>query len=122
MPILNEFLQNYSWVIAIAVGVVCLVAVFLLVFSIVRKKRKQIAQIKAGETKNEYLLALGGPDNILSKELKGSRIVLELADYEAVDREKLKEAGVSGFIMMSSKLTLVISGNAKEVYELLFNA
>ncbi len=56
----------------------------------------------------------------MGKELKGSRIVLKLKDVNLVDQAKVKEAGVDGFILMSTQLTLVIKGDAKKVYETLF--
>ena len=71
-------------------------------------------------SKSEYLDALGGETNIIEKELRGSRIVLRLADYSKLDKEKLKEAGVDGFIMMSDKLTLVIKGSTEEAYKVIF--
>ena len=66
------------------------------------------------------LSALGGEENVLSKELKGSRIVLRLADYSKVDKQKLLEVGVDGFIEMEDKLTLVLKGDSEKVYKAIF--
>ena len=46
--------------------------------------------------------------------------MLKMQDYEKLDREKLKEAGVDGFILMSDRLTLVIKGDAEAVEKTLF--
>jgi phosphotransferase system IIB component len=50
----------------------------------------------------------------------GSRIVLTLKDYSKINRPLLQEAGVTGFIEKSDKLTLVVKENAEMVYETLF--
>ena len=113
----NEFLMNNAWWITICfAGAIVLVIGLILIFG----KKKKSAPSKKEIPVSSYLEALGGEDNVISHERKGSRIVLELRDYEAVDREKLKEAGVDGFIMMSSKLTLVIKGDAEQVEKALF--
>ena len=114
----SDFLtKNLWWIIAIVVIVA--VAVYLLVTAIISSKKKSIAKIA---TKSEYLAALGGEDNILEKELKGSRIIVKLQDYSKVDQDKLKEAGVTGFIEMSDKLTLVIKDNADKAFEVIFGS
>ena len=115
----NEFLMNNAWWLATAcAGVVLLSIILILVFA-KRKKAVPVSK-KTPISASAYLEALGGSDNVISHERKGSRIVLELKDYDIVDREKLKEAGVDGFIMMSSKLTLVIKGDAEKVERVLF--
>ena len=60
-------------------------------------------------------------DNLVDYKLIGSRIEVHLKDYSKLDKEKLKSAGVDGFILMSNKLTLVLKGDAKEVYKKIFN-
>lgn len=113
----NDFLlKNLWWMIAIAVLIA--IGVFFLIEALIAKKKKN-PKVKIA-TKSEYLLALGGEDNILEKELKGSRIVVKLTDYSKVDEEKLKEAGVTGFIKMSDKLTLVIKDKAEVAYKVIF--
>lgn len=113
----NDFLlKNLWWMIAIAVLIA--IGAFFLIEALIAKKKKN-PKVKIA-TKSEYLLALGGEDNILEKELKGSRIVVKLTDYSKVDEEKLKEAGVTGFIKMSDKLTLVIKDKAEVAYKVIF--
>lgn len=65
--------------------------------------------------------ALGGRDNVVSKELRGSRIIISLKDYSKVDHDSLKKAGVTGFIQASDKLTLVLKDGAEDLYNSLFN-
>ena len=70
--------------------------------------------------KSSYFEALGGEENVLEKRIEGSRIVLRLKDYSLLDKEKIKEAGVDGFIQMSDKLYLVVKNDADKVYRILF--
>lgn len=87
---------------------------FLISFLISNRKKKKVA------TKSEYLLALGGESNILSHKRVGSRIVLELKDYSLLDKAKLKEVGIAGFIQKSDRLTLITEASSEDVYRLLF--
>ena len=45
----------------------------------------------------------------------GSRLSVSLLDKEKIDREKLKELGVSSVLVMSNKVTLVIEDKAEQV-------
>ena len=118
----NQFLKdNALWLCLGIVGIIILVLAITLIIALVRKKKK----LKDGSKKriinaSAYISALGGADNIVSHELMRSRIVLVLKNYDIVDKEKLKEAGVDGFIMMSDKLTLVIQGDAAKVNAAIF--
>ena len=130
----NDFLAaNAWWMALIAAGLIALV-IFLIIFS--GRKRKQKSSSSGEETKKEvkkkidyrnkeavktsYFAALGGEENILERKIEGSRISLKLSDYSKIDKEKLKEAGVDGFIQMSSKLYLVVKSDASKVYKILF--
>lgn len=117
----NQFLKDYGWIIAVAVAGLILVVVGILLLMGRKKKGKTPGKLKPKDVdETAYYAALGGADNIVSHELAGSRIKLKLKDYDALDKEKIREAGVDGFIKMSDQLTLVIKGDAKVVYEKLF--
>ena len=71
--------------------------------------------------KNEAALAaLGGAENILDHSLNGSRVILILSNYDAVNVEALKELGVSSVVKMTNKITLVVKGDASSFYKSLF--
>lgn len=113
---LDDFLLgNLYWIVAISI--LAIIIVYLLIDSRKAHKGKKKAPVI---NEGAYLAALGGKDNIVSKSLEGSRIVLTLKDYDAVNRDQLREAGVSGFVLMSNRLTLVIKTDAEEVYKRLF--
>lgn len=118
----NDFLKdNALW---LCLAIVAVIVIILAIALIAAHRNRQKGQAKAGGHRvidaTAYVTALGGKENIVSHQLVRSRIVLELANYELVDKEKLKEAGVDGFIMMSDKLTLVIKGDAAKVNETIF--
>ena len=114
----NDFLRDYGLYLALGVVALILVVALAILLPYFLKKGKG----KKGKiaSKGEYLSALGGEENVLSKELKGSRIVLRLADYSKVDKQKLLEVGVDGFIEMEDKLTLVLKGDSEKVYKAIF--
>ncbi len=116
----NQFaswLYESSWWLALSVAGLLALSIALILILGRNKGKKSRKPIASKET---YFSAFGGEDNILGRELKGSRIVVKLKDANLVDQEKIKEAGVDGFILMSTQLTLVIKGDAKKVYETLF--
>ena len=118
----NDFLRDNALWLSLAVAaviVIILAAVFIPIF-LRRSKNKGASSSKRLIDASAYITALGGTENIVSHSLVRSRIVLQLVDYEKVDKEKLKEAGVDGFIMMSDKLTLVIKGDADKVNKAIF--
>lgn len=115
---LNDFLRDYGLYLALGVvALILIVALAILLPYFLKKGKGKKGKIAS---KGEYLSALGGEENVLSKELKGSRIVLRLADYSKVDRQKLLEVGVDGFIEMEDKLTLVLKGDSEKVYKAIF--
>ena len=112
----SSWLASSSWWLALILAGCLLIAALAIVLAGIKKKapKKPIA------SKETYFEAFGGEENILGKELRGSRIVLKLKDASKVDQASVKKAGVDGFILMSNQLTLVIKGDAKEVYFTLF--
>ncbi len=112
-------LSNLYWIVLLAL-VALIALVYLVEFLLARhrmgKKEGEKAVLKG---KEDYLVSLGGADNVLTHKLTGSRIVLTLVDQGKIDREALTKTGITGFIEKSDQLTLV-AGNAKEIYSLLF--
>ena len=116
----NDFLKGSSIWIAIGIAAFILVLLLVVLIVVLVKRKKGDSTPHHRIVASEYIEALGGLDNILSHSLVRSRIVLVLKDYDLVNKEKLKEAGVDGFIMMSDKLTLVIKGDADKVNAAIF--
>ena len=112
----SSWLASSSWWLALILAGCLLIAALAIVLAGIKKK----APKKLIASKETYFEAFGGEENILGKELRGSRIVLKLKDASKVDQASVKQAGVDGLILMSNQLTLVIKGDAKEVYFTLF--
>ena len=112
----SSWLASSSWWLALILAGCLLIAALAIVLAGIKKK----APKKLIASKETYFEAFGGEENILGKELRGSRIVLQLKGASKVDQASVKKAGVDGFILMSNQLTLVIKGDAKEVYFTLF--
>lgn len=109
----SEFNSNYWWVYLIAVFIISLSFLVLLIV-----KKKEADKIRKQEAKNTENLKdiydyLGGDDNVISHELKGTRLTLVLKDYQKVNREKLKEIGVERVLSMANKYILV--GESKDL-------
>ena len=118
-PILAN--DNQTLIITlIAVGAT--VAVVLVVFLILFLLRKK-GQPKAKKVSDvEWFLALGGQKNIKSVTAVGSRLSLILINKDNIDRERLKQLGVSSVLVMSNKVTLVIEGQAERIAEVINNS
>ena len=105
--ILDATINNIA-LILIIVG--CAILFFVAIsFTIITIKKKKAPKLD----NNVWLLALGEKDNIKEVNAIGSRLTLSLVDKEKIDREKLKELGVSSVLTMSNKVTLVIEGKAE---------
>lgn len=107
----NAFLKNYGWIIAVAlVTIIAVVVVIILVKG--RKVKKPVPQIAE---KSKWVEALGGAENIVSSEAYGSRLAVSLVDKTLMNKEALKELGVTNFIEMSNKITLLLEDKAELV-------
>lgn len=89
-----------------------LVIIFLiLLFTVIIPSKKKRVLFKG----NEWINALGEKDNIKEVTAIGSRLSVVLLDKEKINRDRLKELGVSSILVMSNKVTLVIEGQAEVV-------
>ena len=96
--------------IPIIIGGVLLVGIiaFLLIYFLTRKERNKVSS-------DDWLIALGGKENIDDVSGVGSRVTLVLRDKEIIDRERLKTLGVSSVLTMANKIILVIEDRAVSV-------
>ena len=108
---MNGFLKaNALWISLSLVGVIVIVIALILIFG---RKKKEDKPIIA--QKSEWVDALGGSENILSSEAYGSRLAVKLKDKNLMNKDKLKELGVTNFIEMSDKITLLLEDKAELV-------
>ena len=111
LPLLSSSI-NPVVIIAIAV-VAALLVVGCAVLLILRSRSNKTSKAKVSDS--EWIDALGGQNNILEASAIGSRLSVKLNDKEIINRDKLKELGVSSILVMSNKVTLVIEKQAEKV-------
>ena len=108
----NAFLKgNALW---IALVLVSIIAITIVVILLLNRKRGKKPEVKVAE-KSAWVTALGGEENIISSEAVGSRLVVNLKNKELLNKEALKELGVTNFMEMSNKITLLLEDKAELV-------
>ncbi len=113
LPLLSS---NINPVVIIVIAVVATLLVVACVLLLIFRSRKgNKGKVKVSDS--EWIDALGGQDNILEASAIGSRLSVKLNDKEVINRDKLKELGVSSILVMSNKVTLVIEKQAEKVAE-----
>ena len=91
------------------IALVVIVAIILVIVFVKARKGKTVIN------NSDWLIALGDKENIKEVTATGSRLSLVLVDKEKIDREKLKQLGVSSVLVMSNKVTLVIEDKAEQI-------
>ena len=117
---LNDWLKNYGiWASLALAGVVFLTVLVLFIISRRKGKENIVPEIKkeASLLGEKVVTALGGKENIVSKSLNGSRIVLVLNNYDLIDEKTLNDNGVDSIIRMSNKITLVSKDYSDSIYK-----
>ena len=108
----NAFLKgNALWIALVLVGII---AITIVVILLVNRKHDKKPVVKVAE-KSAWVTALGGEENIISSEAVGSRLVVNLKNKELLNKEALKELGVTNFMEMSNKITLLLEDKAELV-------
>lgn len=109
----NAFLKNNGlWMALVLVGIIAITVVVIILLN--RNSKNKKPEVKVAE-KSQWVEALGGSDNIVSSEAFGSRLVVVLNDKTKMNRDALKELGVTNFIEMSGKITLLLEDKAELV-------
>lgn len=65
------------------------------------------------------LLSALGENNIISVEVEMSRLTIEVKDVDAVQPEKIKEAGANGVLLVGNKVKCSFGDKAEEISKLL---
>ena len=82
-----------------------------------RKESKKNKDKNINSTYDEIILNLGGKENIVEMTARGSRLSIVLKDNSLLNIDALKNIGVEGVIVMTSKVTLVIGEDALKLKE-----
>ncbi len=108
----NSFLKNNAlWMALVLVGII-VITVFLILFFGRKHNKKPVEKVAE---KSEWVEAFGGQENIVSVEAIGSRLVVNLKDKSLMNKEALKQLGVTNFMEMSNKITLLLEDKAELV-------
>ena len=83
----------------------------------IRKASKKNKDKNINSTYDEIILNLGGKENIVEMTARGSRLSIVLKDNSLLNIDALKNIGVEGVIVMTSKVTLVIGEDALKLKE-----
>ncbi|MCF0108106.1 MAG: PTS transporter subunit EIIB [Bacilli bacterium] len=111
---LNAFLRSYALYICLAI--VAIIAIVVVIILLKNKKPIDMKKEQLNKTSDdEWLVALGGKENIKEASAMGSRLTVVLNDQELLNQDKLKELGVSNIMTMSNKVILVIEDHAELV-------
>lgn len=102
---------------SVAILILGVVLLFLLLPPHKKKGKKEEPLKIESESSME---ALGGKANVLGHQRKGHRIEIELQNAKLVNKEALKAMGVSSFVLMSNKMTMVIQEDPEGVEKALF--
>ena len=94
-------METYQ-IIAFIIAIILIISLGVLVFFLKKKK-----EIKSLEEFPELLMALGGKENIISVDHKGSRVSVVVENKKNVDREKVREQGVT-IVISNKKVTMVV--------------
>lgn len=109
-------------IIGIIAGI-CVILIVLLIVIFRRKNKYQEGQTGTLPTviidNNLWQESLGGKDNIVSVEVKGSRLIVVLKNNELIDKDELHNLGATSIIVSENKVTIVIKTDAENVAKLL---
>ena len=115
LPLLDDV--NVPLIVGLSFAVAGII-ISVIALILVLKKRKKNPKV----VDTDWFLALGGKENIKEATAVGSRLNLNLANKDIIDRVKLKELGVSSVLVMSNKVTLVIEGQAEKIAQVINNS
>ena len=115
LPLLGNV--NIPLIVGLCCAVAGIIISFIALIIVLNRKKKNPKVVDT-----DWFLALGGKENIKEATAVGSRLNLNLVNKENIDREKLKELGVSSVLTMSNKVTLVIEGQAEKIAQVINNS
>ena len=71
------------------------------------------------DTKEEFLNAYGGSDNVLEVAIERQKITVKVKDIDKVQGEELKNLGASGVLLIGNEVRASFSDRAQYVYDLI---
>lgn len=112
-----------SWYMILVYVIVGLLIIGLIIFLSIKFKKKSKEQIEQEESESyvqktgRVAEIFGGRDNIVSLEIKGSRVIVNVKSTSGIEPSKLDSEGLNGSIIMGDKVIFPVGSKAEEFAE-----
>lgn len=121
MPLFDSTFTGYEWYmiliyVVVVLGLVGLITYLCIHFSkgkIKNREEKKESEVYVQKT-SQVAQIFGGKENIISIEIRGSRVVVNVKTTNEIDPKKLDEEGLKGSIIMGQKVMFPVGSQAEE--------
>lgn len=121
MALIDSTFTGYEWYmiliyVVVVLGLVGLITYLCIHFSkrkIKNREEKKESEVYVQKT-SQVAQIFGGKENIISIEIRGSRVVVNVKTTNGIDPKKLDEEGLKGSIIMGQKVMFPVGSQAEE--------
>lgn len=121
MALIDSTFTCYEWYmiliyVVVVLGLVGLITYLCIHFSkgkIKNREEKKESEVYVQKT-SQVAQIFGGKENIISIEIRGSRVVVNVKTTNGIDPKKLDEEGLKGSIIMGQKVMFPVGSQAEE--------
>lgn len=121
MALIDSTFTGYEWYmiliyVVVVLGLVSLITYLCIHFSkgkIKNREEKKESEVYVQKT-SQVAQIFGGKENIISIEIRGSRVVVNVKTTNGIDPKKLDEEGLKGSIIMGQKVMFPVGSQAEE--------
>lgn len=121
MALIDSTFTGYEWYmiliyVIVVLGLVGLITYLCIHFSkgkIKNREEKKESEVYVQKT-SQVAQIFGGKENIISIEIRGSRVVVNVKTTSGIDPKKLDEEGLKGSIIMGQKVMFPVGSQAEE--------
>lgn len=121
MPLFDSTFTGYEWYmiliyVVVVLGLVGFITYLCIHFSkgkIKNREEKKESEVYVQKT-SQVAQIFGGKENIISIEIRGSRVVVNVKTTNGIDPKKLDEEGLKGSIIMGQKVMFPVGSQAEE--------
>lgn len=121
MALIGSTFTGYEWYmiliyVVVVLGLVGLITYLCIHFSkgkIKNREEKKESEVYVQKT-SQVAQIFGGKENIISIEIRGSRVVVNVKTTNGIDPKKLDEEGLKGSIIMGQKVMFPVGSQAEE--------
>ena len=121
MPLFDSTFTGYEWYmiliyVVVVLGLIGPITYLCIHFSkgkIKNREEKKESEVYVQKT-SQVAQIFGGKENIISIEIRGSRVVVNVKTTNGIDPKKLDEEGLKGSIIMGQKVMFPVGSQAEE--------